>query len=441
MAEIYPFRGVTYSADRIVSFDRVVTQPYDKITPEMQKSYYEKNPYNFVRVVLPMEGKAGTDERYKLAGETLRFWMDEGVLSRSDTACFFPYHQIYRVLGTGETRTRRGFVGLGKLSDFSEGIIRPHEHTHNGPKIDRLKLTRATGCQFGQLFMLYSDPEGSINELLDSAVENTSPLIELEDEYGVMHRMWNVERTEVIEAVKCGMRDKSLYIADGHHRYETALTYWRERRAAGVDVIGNEAIDRAMMTFVSLQDRGLIVLPTHRVLFGLEDFSLPSLMESLSEEFEVSEVGRATQDNLIKALGAISGRRWNYLLAVKGEHALVALRLKPGKFPGDLIRGPESEVWKSLDVAVLHKLILERRLRISPEDLEHQRHVEYLREPSEALKRVLDLQSKYQAVFFLNPTSVEEVTAVADRGECMPQKSTDFYPKMLTGLVFNQINQ
>ncbi len=441
MAELYPFRGVTYSADRIVSFDRVVTQPYDKITPEMQKSYYEKNPYNFVRVILPMEQKAGTGERYKLAGETLRSWMDEGVVSRSHTACFYPYHQIYRGPGTGKTRTRRGFVGLGKLSDFSEGIIRPHEHTHNGPKIDRLKLTCATGCQFGQLFMLYSDPEGSINGLLDSAVENTSPLIELKDEYGVVHRMWNVERTEVIEAVQRGMKDRNLYIADGHHRYETALTYWRERRAAGVEMIGNEAIDRAMMTFVCLQDRGLIVLPTHRVLFGLKDFSLPSLIESLSEEFEVSEVGRATQDDLIKALGAISGRRWNYLLAAKGEQTLFDLRLKPEVHPADRIEGTQSDIWKSLDVAVLHKLILERRLGISPEDLEHQRRVEYLREPSEALERVLDLQSKYQAVFFLNPTSVEEVTAVADRGECMPQKSTDFYPKMLTGLVFNQINQ
>jgi len=441
MAELYPFRGVTYSADKIVSFDRVVTQPYDMITPEVQKSYYQRNPYNFVRIIRPMEEKAGTDERYKQAGETLRSWMDEGVLSRSAAACFYPYHQIYRVPGTGETYTRRGFVGLGKLSDFSEGIIRPHEHTHNGPKIDRLKLTRATGCQFGQLFMLYSDPEGSVNGLLDSAVENASPLIELEDEYGVVHRMWSVERTELIQAVQRGMKDKSLYIADGHHRYETALTYWRERRTAGVEVIGNEAIDRAMMTFVRLQDNGLIVLPSHRILFGLKDFSLPCLIESLSEEFEVSEVGRATQNDLIKSLEAISGRRWSFLLAAKGEHKLFDLRLKPGIRPADRIEGTQSDVWKSLDVTVLHKLILERRLRISPEDLEHQRRVEYLREPSETLERVLHPASKYQLAFFLNHTSVEEVTAVADRGECMPQKSTFFYPKMLTGLVFNQINQ
>ncbi len=441
MAQIYPFRGVTYQAEKIGSFDRVVTQPYDKITLPMQKAYYRKSPYNIVRVILPMDGDEAADEKYRLAQEALDFWMSEEVIHRSNEACFYPYHQIYTVPGTGETCTRKGFIGLGKLSDYSEGLIRPHEHTHSGPKIDRLKLTRATGCQFGQLFMLYSDPQGSINSLLDAEVENTSPMIEVEDEYGVRHRMWRVWRTGAIEAVQRGMKEKSLYIADGHHRYETALTYWREREAEGIEVIGNEAIDRAMMTFVSLQDKGLSVLPTHRVLFGLSDFSLPLLTDSLQEEFEVLEVGRATEDDLIKALGSISGRRWNFLLAVKGEHALVALKLKPEVLPSERIDGTLSEVWKSLDVTVLHKLILERRLKISPDDLDHQSCVEYLREPAVALEMVLDPESKYQAVFFLNPTSVKEVTAVADRGECMPQKSTDFYPKMLTGLVFNRINQ
>jgi uncharacterized protein (DUF1015 family) len=441
MADIYPFRGVSYSAERIGSYDQVATQPYDKITPQMKESYLKKSPYNFAQIILPGAGDRDTDEKYTAAAETLRSWMAEGLISRSETACFYPYHQTYRVPGTGEIFTRRGFVGLGKLSEYSEGVILPHEHTHSGPKVDRLKLTRATGCQFGQLFMLYSDPKGSINELLDSAIENVAPFIELEDEDGITHRMWRVEVPEVLGAVQRAMKDRTLYIADGHHRYETARIYWHEREAAGVKPVGNEAADRAMMTFVSLQDKGLSVLPTHRVLFNLSDFTMSALKESLSGEFEVAEVGSAKEGDLLEALNQIAGQKWHFLLAAKGEHALLMIRLKEGMFPADCLEGDGSEVWKSLDVNVLHKLILERRLKISPEDLEHQRCVAYLRDPAEALRMVLDPGSKYQAVFFLNPTSVEQVTSVAERGECMPQKSTDFYPKMLSGLVFNQINQ
>jgi len=441
MADIFPFRGITFSKAKVGSYDKVVTQPYDKITSQMQETYYRKSPYSIVRIILPMVEDTAAGERYQSAAETLRSWLAEGVLSRRTSACFYPYHQVYKVPGTGETLTRKGFVGLGKLYDYSEGVVRPHEKTHSGPKIDRLELTRATGCQFGQLFMLYPDPRGTVNGLLDSAVENTSPLIELEDEYGVGHRMWQVEEPEIIQAVQQQMKEKNIYIADGHHRYETALTYWRERVAAGVEVVGNEAVDRAMMTFVCLEDKGLSVLPTHRVLFALSGFSLQSLLESLSEDFEVFDVGPAVEGVLLEELEAISGRQWTFLLAAKGEPALYCIRLKAGARPSDLIEGSQSEVWKSLDVTVLHKLILERRLQISAGDLDHQRCVAYLREPAEALEMVLEPGSKYQAVFFLNPTSVDQVTAVADLGECMPQKSTDFYPKMLAGLVFNQINQ
>ncbi|MBN2289052.1 MAG: DUF1015 domain-containing protein, partial [Candidatus Glassbacteria bacterium] len=265
MAEIYPFRGVTYSAGKVDSFDKVATQPYDKITPQMKKTYLALSPYNFVRIILPGNGEQSADEKYETAAGALRSWMTEGVLARDETACFYPYHQVYRAPGTEEIRTRKGFVGLGKLHDYSDGVIRPHEHTHSGPKIDRLKLTRATGCQFGQLFMLYPDPEGTVNSLLDSAIRGAPPLIELEDEYGVAHRVWRVAEPAVTGAVQRAMEGRCLYIADGHHRYETALTYWREREAEGVKVIGNEAVDRAMMTFVCLQDQGLSVLPTHRV--------------------------------------------------------------------------------------------------------------------------------------------------------------------------------
>jgi len=236
------------------------------------------------------------------------------------------------------------------------------------------------------------------------------------------------------------MREKKLYIADGHHRYETALTYCREQAAAGVQAKGDEAIDRAMMALVSIHDEGLSVLPTHRVLFSLPEFSLPGLLDSLAEDFEVREAGEAREENLLSRLDEMRGCSHNFLLAAKGEQTLFALRLKPNVNPAKQIAGEGSEVWKSLDVTMLHSLILEQRLKISPQDLEHQAHVAYFRDPAEALGMVLELKSKFQAAFFLNPTRVEEVVEVADCGECMPQKSTDFFPKMLTGLVINKLN-
>ncbi|MEA2064604.1 MAG: DUF1015 domain-containing protein [Gemmatimonadota bacterium] len=456
MAEIFPFRGVTFNPEKAGSFDLVVSQPYDKITPQMYEAYCSKSPYNISRVILPgaVPGVA-SDEEYSRAAGTLRSWMNDGVLERSGSDCIYPYHQVYRVPGTGESLTRRGFVALARLSDFSKGEIRPHEHTHSGPKVGRLKLTRATGCQFGQLFMLYPDPEAEVNSLLDNIISNISAMIDLEDEDGVRHRMWQVDDPGVIEAVQRLMRDRTLYVADGHHRYETALTYWRERQADGIQAGQDTNADQAMMTFVSYQDRGLSVLPTHRVLFGIEGLRQDLLIDSLYKDFEVKLGGGLdpeklkpgggldpeNQKYLETALSSITGLKHSFILAVKGGDSLIKLSLRTDRNLAKLIPGNESNIWKNLDVTILHKLIIEQRLGVSAEDLEHQRCVEYLRDPAQALEMVLDPGSKHQAVFFLNPTSVKDVVAVADRGECMPQKSTDFYPKMLAGLVINRINQ
>jgi uncharacterized protein (DUF1015 family) len=441
MAEIYPFRGIRFNLSRVGSFEKVVTQPYDKITPGMKQDYLGKSPFNIVRVILPASPENQGDECYERAASTFREWLASGVMERSSRPCLYPYSQTYQVPGSGEVRTRRGFVGLGKLCDYSEGVIRPHEHTHSGPKVDRLKLTRATGCQFGQIFMLYSDPQETVNSLLQAAVDNREPMLKVRDEYGVDHTVWQVEEEATVAAVQRAMKDKALYIADGHHRYETALTYWRERAAAGVRVTGNEAIDRAMMTFVCLQDRGLSILPTHRVVFGLKDFDPVRFLSALEELFEVTPCGPADEANLAARLREIEGARNTLLFAARGLPHLSRIALRGTADPEKLLPGGESPVWKRLDVNILHKLILEPRLGIDEKSLERADHVAYLRDPSEALGMVLEARSEGQAVFFLNPTRVEEVVSVADRGECMPQKSTDFYPKMITGLVVNQINQ
>lgn len=444
MADVYPFRGITYNPEKSGPFDKLITQPYDKITAELQADYYKKSAYNIVRVIFSKTepGKDPLDDsKYEKAAGYFKAWLDQGILKRNDKPCIYPYHQEYQVPATGETRVRKGFVALNTLSEHSEGKILPHEITHSGPKVDRLKLTRATGCQFGQLFMLYPDRELAVNGILDRAIAGKQPLVDVQDEYGVGHRMWLVDDMDIVKQVQHAMADKTLYVADGHHRYATAVNYWKERAESGVEPVGYESIDRAMMTFVSLDDQGLSVLPTHRVLFNLDNFSASGLLDSLRENFVTHEIGNLDESDLLKGLDHISEKRWHFVLAAKGFDQLIGLEPKAGFDPTKLIAGEGGDTWKKLEVTVLHKLILEKLLQISADDLEHQRCVEYLREPQKALSMVADKSSKYQAVFFLNPTSVHEVVDVADSGECMPQKSTDFYPKMMTGMVMNLINQ
>ena len=440
MAEIFPFRGISYDPGKTGGFENVVTQPYDKISDSMREQYLEQSPYSVARLIC--SAPAGADLKTHFAGvaDIFQQWQQQGVMVRSEKPCLYPYHQTYSVPGTGEVLTRKGFVGLGRLHDYADGVVRPHEKTHSGPKVDRLELTRATESQFGQLFMLYPDPEGAVNAVLDRVTGSSEPMIQVTEGDGIVHRMWRLDDPEIIAEVQRLMASRNLYIADGHHRYETALTYYREQAAKGVAALGNEAIDHAMMSFVSAHDPGLSVLPTHRVLFGLEGFSLAVLLEKLAADFEASDVGAADGDCLLKALNNIAGKSGTLVLAVRGHNRLVQLALKSTADSEELIPGKGSAQWKGLDVNVLHKLILEDRLGISPEDLEHQRNISYLRDPVEALEMVKAKGGKHQAVFFLNPTGVDEVVAVADNEEFMPQKSTDFYPKMLTGMVINKLN-
>ena len=440
MAEIYPLRGITFERERVGGHDLVATQPYDKITPAMREAYFRRSDYNIARIICSAPEGAGLAGHFREVSRTFSSWIEQGIITRSRASCLYPYHQAYKVPGSGREFTRKSFIGLGRLHDYSAGVVRPHERTHSGPKLDRLELTRQSGCQFGLLFMLYPDEAQEVNGLLDGAVAGLKPSIEVTDEDGVVHRVWAVDDAAVISGMQELMQPKTIYIADGHHRYETALTYWREQAAAGVPVVGNEAIDRALMSFVSVEDPGLSVLPTHRVMFSLSDFSLPGLLGKLKDDFEWVDIGPASGENLNAQLKKMAGRRHNFIVAAKGERALAGLWLKPEVNLETRIAGACSAAWKSLEVNVLHRLILEERLGVSPADLEHQAKVAYLRDPLEALGMVLDPGSKYQAAFFLNPTAVEQVTEVADNGEFMPQKSTDFYPKMLTGLVMNKLN-
>lgn len=441
MARIFPFRALRYNLAQVSAQD-VVTQPYDKITPAMQQAYYQRSPHNLCRIILRMPELFDREgDAYVNAARDFAAWREAGILAEERQPCIFAYSQRFSVPGqAGTVRERRGFIALGELADYSQGVVFRHEQTLSKPKSDRLNLLRATRAHFGQIFMLYSDPARSAEEVLfgSGAAAQTLPDIEVTDEYGVLHRVWKVNDPAKINMVAAAMDDKKLIIADGHHRYETALAYRKERGS----VASGESCERmsaglpqpafpeaaAMMTFINMDAEGLVILPTHRVVFGLADVSMASCLENMKPYFEIEGLAERDAAAAIERLSAVEGRTafvavtgqgW-YLLKVRPETVAEALRHVPAR-------------QRKLDVVQLHSLILEKLLGISPEAIREQTHLRYLRDAAEATDAVN--RGEANVAFLMNPVSMEQLREVAFAGEVMPQKSTDFYPKLLSGLA------
>lgn len=429
MAEIFPFRGIRYSPER-VDLSQVVTQPYDKISAEMQEEYYRRSPYNIVRIILNREPG---ERRYKQAEENLARWLNEGILIRDPRPAIYAYYQDYGQ-ERGQRLTRKGFVALFKLSEYGEKIL-PHERTLQKPKEDRMNLMRATRANLGQVFVLYSDPDLAVNRVLDGAILNQEPL-QATDSFdpGAVHRLWPIRAETVLEEIAREMRDKTLFIADGHHRYETALAYRDEMRAERSEAGGPESYENVMLTFVNMDDRGLTIFPAHRLIHELGAPDPARLEQGLSKYFQLDRIALPQRERLIEALrekGAAGQHAFGlYLHGFKNYYLLT---LNAESVMDELVpdRGLE---WRRLDVTICHSLLLDKVLGIAAHMVEEQ--VDYRRSASEAL----DLVGKGEeaAAVLLNPTRPEEVRQVARNGERMPQKSTDFYPKMLTGLVLNR---
>ncbi len=290
MANIFPFQALRYDPSKVSPTD-VVTQPYDKITPALQEHYYAASPYNLVRVILG-KAQAGDNEQqnvYTRAAASLRQWRDEGVLRPDPQPSIYLYTQTFKVPGdpSGATAERRGFIALGQVEDYDRKVVFRHEQTLSKPKADRLNLLRATQAHAGQIFMLYTDPAGEVDNALR---QNGPPTVEVRDQYDVVHRIWKVSDPAVIQAVQSKMADKKLIIADGHHRYETALTYRNEmRKQANPDP--RAPFERVMMTFVNMDAPGLVVLPTHRVVFGMEGFAIFDTVAKLAGELRGPGLG------------------------------------------------------------------------------------------------------------------------------------------------------
>jgi uncharacterized protein (DUF1015 family) len=438
MADVHPFRAFRYDP-RQVSSARVVTQPYDKITPTLQDRYYEDSPHNLVRIILGRreENDNAVNNVYSRAAGYFRDWRQQGILSQDSDPSVYIYSQRFTppgsLPGSGNELERRGFIALGRIEDYSAGVVFRHEQTLAKPKADRLDLLRATRAHFGQIFMLYED-SGEVESLLATDAE---PDISVADEYGVVHRVWQVSDPGVVSAIRNAMSDKKLIIADGHHRYETALTYRNERRAAesSAPASGRDAApyEFVMMTFVNMNSPGLLILPTHRVVHGLASFSEESFRSSARAFFDIDEVDAAVDAARATAILRESGRTGTSILAVTAKRAFLLHHPNPNTpqvFVGFSVRQ------QALDVVQLHKCLLERLLNLSEESIRNQENISYVRDAGEALSRVRGAGDiRADVAFLMNPCRMVQVRNIAFAGEVMPQKSTDFYPKLLSGLT------
>jgi uncharacterized protein (DUF1015 family) len=429
MAEIIPFKALRYDPDQ-VKLEDVLTQPYDKITPEMQSKYYEKSTHNLVRIILGKAGETDTDafNVYTRAAEYLHDWRSGGILKQDPDPGIYAYSQTFTVPGSRDLQERRGLIALGRLHDYPEGVVHRHEQTLSKPRADRLNLLQATRAHFGQIFMLYSDPSYEIESLLRSRLDE-DPDISLLDEYETLHRVWRIHDPALIHAVQQKMRDKKLLIADGHHRYETALAYRNERRAETRNTDPNAPHEFVMMTLIPMESRGLVILPTHRIVHGLLDFDRERMLEAAGHFFDIDRIDLRTESRSATTLLGQAGENGTAFVAVTRQGPYL-MRAKQDAIQHALRDLPPLQ--RELDVVQLHRVMLERVLGISEEAIRNQENIRYERDAFEAISWV---RQGANVAFLMNPARIEQVRDIAFSGEVLPQKSTDFYPKLLSGLA------
>jgi uncharacterized protein (DUF1015 family) len=468
MARIYPFRALRYDTQK-VRMEDVVTQPYDKITPEMQQAYYDRSKYNLIRVILGKKEPGDTDafaplpegeaahNIYTRAAESLTSWRKKGILRQEAEPALYGYSQTYTVPGTSETRERRGFIALGHLYDYTDQVVYRHEQTFPKHKSDRLALFKATRAYCEQIYMLYSDPAFTAERLI---FENDAPAdLEITDELNVLHRVWKLTDPQLINLIVTSMADKKLIIADGHHRYETSVTYMHERAAElGLNstrtsrrseppddaeeeespsnradephsLLPKPAFPEAamMMTFVNMEAPGITILPTHRVVFGLKHLSTDTFLAAVEPYFNAQSLPTADTSALTATEGVAflaATPDGNHLLTAKPEAILAKLhQLHPE------ITSRQAQ----LDVVQLHRIVLEHLLNLTHESIANLENIRYLRSAEEAVTQVRSGQA--DIAFLIKPVTLTQLNDISLSNDVMPQKSTDFYPKLLSGLA------
>jgi uncharacterized protein (DUF1015 family) len=417
MAQIEPLRALHYNLEKTGGLQDVIAPPYDVIDTTQRAELARKSPYNVVRIDLPQG-----NEPYAAAADELKAWREQQVIVQDDEPALWALEQDYTG-PDGQRRTRRGFLARVRVEEYGPGKIRPHERTHPGPKEDRLRLTRATKANLSPIFSLFSDPAGAAWRALEPATAE-QPWGHATDEDGTENRLWRVVDPAAIDAIKHGLGDAELLIADGHHRYETARIY--------ADEVGGDGDHRyVLMCLVALQDPGLTVFPTHRLLRDLTSDNQEVLAETIRRHFDIEELNSTDElapqpdpDHL--RMGYIDSHFQRPFRLTLNDHAAVDAAL-PGR----------SGAYRQLDTAVLEALILKGALNMTDEDIDHLHQLGYARNTKEAIDLVQ--AGEYDAAFLMAPIPVERVQAVAADGDSMPPKSTYFFPKVPTGLVFNPV--
>jgi uncharacterized protein (DUF1015 family) len=431
MAILHPFQGYRFSKDKVGDLNFVMAQPYDKISEEMQRQYYSNSPFNVVRVTLNLEKKADPNTEYPEAGATYRKWISERVLVQDPKPAIYAYYQEYEI--EGEKKLQKGFIALLDLKHASSGIL-PHEKTLAEPKMDRLRLMRRIESNAESIYMLYTDDKLVVNRLLDETTSIQAPDVEVKDEYGVIHRLWAIAEPKTLKKIQDAMATEELFIADGHHRFETSQNFMKECQSRSWKAVGVESYDHRLVTCFNSADQGLTILPTHRLIHAISDFNAKNFLQSASTLFAVEPA--ASGPELWEKMKA--NRESHVFGFYAGQAAgFCLLRMKQEAETGPLLL-ERPEAFRQLDVSILHTLLLENFLGINEAKLAAQAHVDYARDRNRCVREVDE--GKYQAAFFLNSTTVEQMQRIALLGGKMPQKSTDFYPKLLTGLVMMKMN-
>ncbi len=445
MAKIIPFKGILYNKEKIRDMKDVVAPPYDVISPAEQEELYKRHENNVVRLILGKESNSDTPDnnRYTKARDSFDSWQRDSILIKDAFPSIYVYSQEYHLGETEgfEKKRRLGFIALSKLEDFGEGKIHPHENTLAKPKEDRLKLMQHCNANFSSIFGLFSDPSKRIDSVLKDYMRHP-PLHDLVDDAGMRHTLWAIRDNRAIQIITSVMSDKQVFIADGHHRYETAINYRNEMRGKLPNFSGEELYNYVMMYFTNTNSEGLSILPIHRLVSNLSNFDKEKIVEKAGEFFNIEKLSlNESDEKTVKQklftdmkergeeehiFGMYLGNDEYLLLTLKGEDVL-----------DRLITNSRHPSWKKLDVTILHTLLIDKVLGISEKNLTEQKNITYTISGDEAIKDVK--AGKYQIALFLNPTKIEEVKDVAAAGEKMPQKSTFFYPKLITGLVMNKL--
>jgi uncharacterized protein (DUF1015 family) len=434
MPEMQAFRGIRYDLGHVGSLSDVVAPPYDVIGAELQEALYRRHPANVIRLELnrPEPGDDDANNRYTRAARFLKNWRSEGVLFTEAQPAIYVYHQVFET--GGQKHTRRGFMARCRLERFGEGKVFPHEETMSGPKQDRLLLTRACKTNLSQIFGLFPDPGSEVQEKLEKAVADKMPL-EATDHLGVVHRLWPVTDLSLVSAVAGMVGPKPLFIADGHHRYETACNYRDEIAGTGELPAGHPA-NFVLMMFIGMDDPGLLVLPTHRLFRGLPKLNSDQLIAKLGDAFTTRIVGEGSDlaASVWDEIETAGDQGTLGLFTPTDERWVLAKITDAGRAQMAKVAADHSADWQGLGVAILHRLVVDTLL--GAKDLPKPRYVHLVEEVVEGLNQPSE---EFELAALVMPATVDHIRAISEHGERMPAKSTYFYPKLLSGMVFNPL--